>query len=46
MTKVIVGFGTCGIAAGAEETYRALSRALGDRGEDLSVARTGCIGMS
>ncbi|MBZ5638723.1 MAG: NADH-quinone oxidoreductase subunit NuoF [Acidobacteriia bacterium] len=45
MTKVIVGFGTCGIAAGAEETYRALGQALGARGDGLSVARTGCIGM-
>jgi NADH-quinone oxidoreductase subunit F len=45
MTKVIVGFGTCGIAAGAEETYRALGQELGARDDGLAVARTGCIGM-
>jgi NADH-quinone oxidoreductase subunit F len=45
MTKVIVGFGTCGIAAGAEETLRALGQELGRRGDGIVVARTGCIGM-
>ncbi len=45
MTKVIVGLGTCGIAAGAEDTLRALRGALGDGAAGLEVARTGCIGM-
>jgi NADH-quinone oxidoreductase subunit F len=45
MTKVIVGFGTCGIAAGAEETFRALGKELEKSHGGLAVARTGCIGM-
>ena len=44
MTRLTVGLGTCGIAAGAEETFRSLeAKAAGRPG--LQVVRTGCIGM-
>ncbi len=45
MNKVIVGLGTCGIAAGAAETYRALDERLAPRKTTLTLDRTGCIGM-
>jgi NADH-quinone oxidoreductase subunit F len=43
--KILVGLGTCGIAAGAEKTYEALAarQATGDLHFDLE--KTGCIGM-
>jgi NADH-quinone oxidoreductase subunit F len=44
MTTVIVGLGTCGIAAGAEETLRALRERI-PGGDGVRVGRTGCIGM-
>ncbi len=45
MTKVLVGLGTCGIAAGAEKTFAALAarQAAGDVPFELD--KTGCIGM-
>jgi NADH-quinone oxidoreductase subunit F len=43
MTRVLVGLGTCGIAAGAEDTYRALATKQAAAG--FSLARTGCVGM-
>jgi len=44
VTRLTVGLGTCGIAAGAEETFRSLeAKAAGRPG--LQVVRTGCIGM-
>jgi NADH-quinone oxidoreductase subunit F len=43
--KIMVGLGTCGIAAGAEETYRALSDKAGNGGPRFELGRTGCIGM-
>ncbi len=45
MTKVIVGLGTCGIAAGAEDTYAAVERELNASPNGFRIARTGCIGM-
>ncbi len=43
--KILVGLGTCGIAAGAEETYRAL-RGMRDAGSLAhEVGKTGCLGM-
>lgn len=45
MTRVIVGLGTCGIAAGAEETYRSLAEKLSSGPAGVSLGRTGCIGM-
>lgn len=44
--KIIVGMGTCGIAAGARETMNAFSDILSSEGvEDVSVTATGCAGF-
>jgi NADH:ubiquinone oxidoreductase subunit F (NADH-binding)/(2Fe-2S) ferredoxin len=40
-----VGMSTCGLAAGAEPVFAALSEAVKAAGADLRVARTGCAGM-
>jgi NADP-reducing hydrogenase subunit HndB len=44
-TKIIVGMGTCGIAAGARETMRAILDELKKREIDAHVTTVGCIGM-
>lgn len=44
-TKVIVGMGTCGIAAGARETMHAILAELSKQGIDAHVTTVGCIGM-
>lgn len=44
-TRIIVGMGTCGIAAGARETMQAILEELGDRQIEAHVATVGCIGM-
>ena len=44
--QIIVGMGTCGIAAGARETMKAILEVIEE--EDLSnilVTQTGCIGL-
>jgi NADP-reducing hydrogenase subunit HndB len=44
--QVIVGMGTCGIAAGARDTMKAiLSKIETDNLEDIAVTQTGCIGL-
>ena len=44
--QVIVGMGTCGIAAGARETMKAILEAIEtDRLEGIVVTQTGCIGQ-
>ncbi len=49
--QVVVGLGTCGIAAGAEQTYHALEQRLNGRATGgsgapaVELSRTGCIGM-
>lgn len=44
--KIIVGMGTCGIAAGAREVMSAILEELGKRHlVDVQVQQTGCIGM-
>jgi NADH-quinone oxidoreductase subunit F len=45
MTRIIVGLGTCGIAAGAQDTWRALQEKLPAGGAEMEIDRTGCIGM-
>ena len=42
---VIVGMGTCGIAAGASKTYRALEDELAKQGQSVSLRTCGCLGM-
>ena len=45
-TKIIVGMGTCGIAAGAREVMSAILDELAVRNlADVQVQQTGCIGM-
>jgi NADP-reducing hydrogenase subunit HndB len=44
-TKIIVGMGTCGIAAGARETMHAILAELSKQGIDANVTTVGCIGM-
>ena len=44
--QIIIGMGTCGIAAGAREVMAAVLEELAKRGlNDVSVLQTGCIGM-
>ena len=44
--KIIVGMGTCGIAAGAREVMSAFMNECEKRGlNDVSFQQTGCIGM-
>lgn len=45
MTKITVGMGTCGIAAGARETMQAILQELEKRDIEANVATVGCIGM-
>jgi NADP-reducing hydrogenase subunit HndB len=44
-TTIIVGMGTCGIAAGARETMRAILEELNKRDIEANVRTVGCIGM-
>ena len=45
-TKIIIGMGTCGIAAGAREVMKAVLDELAVRHlTDVQVQQTGCIGM-
>ena len=45
-TQVIIGVGTCGIAAGAREVMTAVLEELAKRNlNNVSVLQTGCIGM-
>ena len=44
--QVIVGMGTCGIAAGAKDTYAALIDTLSAKGmTNVLVRQTGCMGL-
>ncbi len=45
MTRVTVGYSTCGIAAGAEDTYKALEAKLAGLADGAGLSRTGCVGM-
>ncbi|MBL3593257.1 MAG: (2Fe-2S) ferredoxin domain-containing protein [Synergistaceae bacterium] len=45
-TRVVIGMGTCGIAAGARKVMDAVLAELEKRGlHDVTVETTGCIGM-
>jgi NADP-reducing hydrogenase subunit HndB len=44
-TIISVGMGTCGLAAGAGETYKALQRELENRNVQATLRSVGCIGM-
>jgi len=43
--EIIIGMGTCGIAAGAREILQAVLAELEKRDVDAKVTQTGCIGM-
>ena len=45
VTKLLIGYGTCGIAAGADEIYRALKAAI-DNGDlkGIELVKVGCVG--
>ncbi len=44
--RIIVGMGTCGIAAGARETMKAILEKIEREGlSGISVTQTGCIGL-
>lgn len=43
--KIIVGLGSCGIAAGASKTYDKLKAYQQEHQLDFELARTSCIGM-
>ncbi len=45
MKKIIVGMGTCGLSAGAQEVYDKLEEIHKSGGEKFELERTGCIGM-
>ena len=40
-----VGLASCGIASGGRKVFNALSTQLGDRGLDVKLKQTGCMGM-
>ncbi len=43
--KIIIGMGTCGIAAGAKDSLNAFIEALDENGlSDVKVKQTGCMG--
>ena len=44
--QIIVGMGTCGIAAGAKETFNAIIEELNERDiTNVLVRQTGCMGL-
>jgi NADP-reducing hydrogenase subunit HndB len=45
--QVIVGMGTCGIAAGAKDTYEALLKAVDEKklSDQVVLRQTGCMGL-
>ena len=44
-TRIIVGLGTCGIAAGAREVMQAILKELHERRIEAHVETVGCIGL-
>ncbi len=43
--KVVVGLGSCGIAAGASKVYNELKKEIENRKLDIDLKITGCVGM-
>ena len=43
--NIIIGMGTCGIAAGARDVLQAVLKELRKRNLDVITSQTGCIGM-
>ena len=44
-TRIIIGMGTCGIAAGAREVMQAFLKELADRQIEAHLETVGCVGM-
>ena len=44
-TRIVVGMGTCGIAAGARETMHAILEELEKQGIEANVETVGCVGQ-
>ena len=44
MTRITVGMGSCGIAAGAARVQSELSRLIAEQGLNAAIASVGCIG--
>ncbi len=42
--KVIIGFGSCGIAAGANKVYNEFEKQIKEKKADITLEKTGCIG--
>jgi len=45
MTEVLVGLGSCGLAAGGLKVYQRFAEFLGSDGSDTALKKTGCVGM-
>ncbi|MCP4709749.1 MAG: NADH-quinone oxidoreductase subunit NuoF [Planctomycetes bacterium] len=45
MKKIIVGLGTCGLSAGAQQTYDKLEELAQNHPDTFTLSGTGCIGM-
>ena len=43
--KIIVGMGTCGIAAGARETLNTFVEEIAAKSINAQVTQTGCVGL-
>jgi len=42
--RIVVGYGSCGIAAGARDVYNEIQKSLADLGEEVTLDITGCNG--
>jgi NADP-reducing hydrogenase subunit HndB len=42
---ITVGMGTCGLAAGAQDTLDAVHEELARRGLQAAISQVGCVGM-
>ncbi len=45
VAEVTVGLSSCGIAAGAADVFSAFQREFKEKGIDVGLKRTGCVGM-
>lgn len=43
--KIMVGYASCGIAAGAKDIYRELEDQFDDKKLDIEMKKVGCVGM-
>ncbi len=43
--KIIIGYGTCGISAGADQVYKKVKETIQNQNIDVDLSRVGCIGL-